>query len=128
ALALAGLLPATGRWRRVPVACCLADASFAILAAGRVRTPAAVVGTWLAQYPAWVAGTGVGALGAPLLPARLLEASDGLVAVIFVVLAVESCADRRQAAVAGLAAAIAAAGLLALPGPLALPLAAVLAS
>jgi predicted branched-subunit amino acid permease len=126
-LALAGLLPETGRLRRVVLGCCLVDASFAMLAARRVRMPAAVAGTWLAQYPAWVAGTAVGALGAPLLPARLLAASDGLVAVIFVVLAVEACAERRQAAVAVLAAAIAAVALLAVPGPLALLLAAGLA-
>jgi predicted branched-subunit amino acid permease len=127
-LALAGLLPSTGRWRRVLLACCLADATFAIVAAGRVRTPAGIAGTWLAQYPVWVAGTALGALGAPLLPARLLAASEGLVAVIFAVLVVEVCTDRRQAAVAALAAVLAAAGLLALPGTLALPVAALLAS
>ncbi len=127
-LALAGLLPSTGRWRRVLLACCLADATFAIVAAGRVRTPAAIFGTWLAQYPAWVAGTALGALGAPLLPARLLGASEGLVAVIFAVLVVEACTDRRQAGVAALGAAGAATAMLALPGTLALPIAAVLAS
>lgn len=127
-LALTGLLPGTPRWRRVLAACCMADASFALLAAGRARSAAAVVGTWLAQYPPWVAGTAVGALAAPLLPARLLEASEGLVAVIFSVLAVEAAAaGRRQAAVAVTAGAGVAAAMLVLPGSVALPVAAVLA-
>jgi predicted branched-subunit amino acid permease len=127
-LALTSLLPGTPRWRRVLAACCMADASFALLAAGRARSAAAMVGTWLAQYPAWVAGTAAGVLAAPLLPARLLEASDGLVAVIFAVLAVEAAtAGRREASVAVTASAGVAAAMLVLPGPVALPLAAVLA-
>ena len=127
-LALAGLLPAAGRWRRVLLACCLADATFALVAARRVSTQAGIVGTWLAQYPVWVVGTAVGALGAPLLPARLLTASEGLVAVIFAVLVVELCTDRRLAGVAALAATGTVAVMLALPETLALPVAAVLAS
>ena len=127
-LALAGLLPGTPRWRRVLAACCMADASFALLAAGRARSAAAVAGTWLAQYLPWVAGTAAGALAAPLLPARLLEASEGLVAVIFAVLAVEAAAaGRGNAAVAGTAGAGVAAAMRRLPGSVALPVAAVLA-
>lgn len=127
-LALTGLLPGTPRWRRVLAGCCMADASFALLAAGRARSAAAMVGTWLAQYPTWVAGTAAGVLAAPLLPARLLEASDGLVAVIFAVLAVDAAAaGRREAAVAVAAAAGVGAAMLVLPGSVALPLAAVLA-
>jgi predicted branched-subunit amino acid permease len=127
-LALAGLLPSAGRWRRMLLACCLADATFALVAAERVRTQAGIVGTWLAQYPVWVVGTAVGAVGAPLLPARLLAASEGLVAVIFAVLVVEVCTDRHQAGVAALAATGTVAAMLALPAALALPVAAVLAS
>jgi len=127
-LALSGLLPGTPRWRRVLAACFLADASFALLAAGRTRTVAAVFGTWLAQYPAWVVGTAVGALAAPLLPGRVLEASDGLIAVIFAVLAVEAAlAGRREAAVAVVAGAGVAAAMLVVPGAVALPAAAMLA-
>lgn len=127
-LALAGLLPAVGRWRRMLLACCLADATFALVAAERVKTQAGIVGTWLAQYPVWVAGTAIGAFGAPLLPARLLAASEGLVAVIFAVLVVEVCTNRRQVGVAALAATGTATAMLALPGTLALPIAAVLAA
>jgi len=106
----------------------MVDASFALLASGRVRTVAAFIGTWLAQYPAWVAGTAVGVLAAPLLPARLLEASDGLIAVIFAVLAVEAAAaGRRETAVAVTAGAGVAVAMLAVPGSIALPVAAVLA-
>jgi len=127
-LALAGLLPHAPRSRRVVAAICMVDTTFALLAAGRVGTVAAMVGTWLAQYPAWVAGTAVGVLAAPLLPARLLEASDGLIAVIFAVLAVEAAAaGRREAAVAVAAGAGVAAAMLVLPGSIALPVAAVLA-
>lgn len=128
-LALAGLLPDAPRWRRVLAACCLADASFGLLAAGRGRSPAAVAGMWLPQYVAWLAGTAAGVLAAPLLPARLLEASDGLVAVIFAVLAVEAArTGRRPAAVAVAATIGAGAALLVLPGSVALPAAAVVAS
>jgi predicted branched-subunit amino acid permease len=127
-LALTGLLPGAPRWRRVVAACCMVDASFALLASGRVRTVAAFIGTWLAQYPAWVAGTAVGVLAAPLLPARLLEASDGLIAVIFAVLAVEAAAaGRRETAVAVAAGAGVAVAMLAVPGSIALPVAAILA-
>jgi predicted branched-subunit amino acid permease len=128
-LALGGLLPGTARWRRVLAACCMADASFALLATGRARTPLAMVGTWLAQWPAWVAGTAAGALAAPLLPARLLQASEGLVAVIFAVLAVDAAArGRREMMVAVAAGAGVAAAMLLLPGSVALPVAAVAAS
>jgi predicted branched-subunit amino acid permease len=120
-LALSGLLPDESRWRRLLAACCLADASFALLATGRVRSPGSVIGTWLAQYAAWVAGTAAGVLAAPILPSRLLEASDGLIAVIFVVLAVEAAAaGRREAAVAVFASVLVAGSLLVLPGSVAL--------
>jgi predicted branched-subunit amino acid permease len=128
-LALSGLLPDASRWRRVLAACCLADASFALLAAGRVRSLGAVVGTWLAQYAAWVAGTTVGVLAAPLLPSRLLDASDGLIAVIFAVLAVDAAsAGRREAAVAVGGAAGVVAAMLVVPGSVALPAVAILAA
>ncbi|HXM55426.1 MAG TPA: AzlC family ABC transporter permease [Candidatus Dormibacteraeota bacterium] len=128
-VALAGLLPGRPRWQRILAGCCMADASFALLAAGRFRTPAAMVGTWLPQYFSWVAGTAIGVLAAPLLPARLLEASDGLVAVIFVVLAVETAATGRwQTAIAILAAAAAAAAALLLPSSVALLATAILVS
>lgn len=124
-LALSGLLPGTPRWRRVLAACCLADAGFALLATGRSRTATAVVGTWLPQYASWVVGTAVGLVAAPLMPPRLLEASDGLVAVIFAVLAVEAArAGRRETAVAVAAAAGVGAAMLVLPGSAALPVAA----
>jgi predicted branched-subunit amino acid permease len=127
-LSLAALLPAASRPRRVLAACGLADASFALMAAGRLRSPAAVLGSWLGMYPAWVAGTATGALAAPLLPARLLAASDGLVAVIFAVLAVEACTSCRQVAIASAAVGGVALAMLAVPGAVALPITAVLAS
>jgi predicted branched-subunit amino acid permease len=128
-LALGGLLRDTVRWKRVLAACCMADASFALLATGRARTPAAMLGTWLAQWPPWVAGTAAGALAAPLLPARLLQVSEGLVAVIFVVLAVDAAArGRGELAVAVVAGAGVAVAMLLLPGSIALPVAAVAAS
>lgn len=126
-LALTTLLPGRSRWRRMLAAWCMADASFALLAAGRARSVAAVAGTWLAQYPAWVIGTAAGAVAAPLLPPKLLDASGGLVAVIFGVLAVEAATGRREAVVAAGAAAGAAAAMVVLPGSLALPVAALLA-
>ena len=46
-------------------------------------------------------GTGVGALATPVLPAgALVPVSDALIAAIFSVLALQACADRRQALVA----------------------------
>jgi predicted branched-subunit amino acid permease len=126
-LALIALLPGRSGPRRVLAAWCMVDASFALLAAGRARSVSAVVGTWLAQYPAWVIGTAAGAVAAPLLPARLLDASAGLVAVIFGVLTVEAATGRREAVVAAGAAAGVAAAMLVLPGSLALPAAALVA-
>jgi predicted branched-subunit amino acid permease len=128
-LALANLLPGTPRWLRVLSACCLGDASFALLAAGPARSARVVIGSWLPQYGAWIAGTAAGVLAAPLLPARLLEASDGLVAVIFAVLAVEAArAGRRETAVAVAAGAGVGAAMLVVPGSVALPVGAILAS
>jgi predicted branched-subunit amino acid permease len=123
-LALPGLLPRAARWRRVLAACWLVDASFALVAAGRVRSAAALFGTFLAGYLSWVAGTAGAAVLAPLLPRGLLDASDGLIAVIFAVLAVEACRSRQDAAVAIASAGAVGVAMLALPGPLALPLAA----
>jgi predicted branched-subunit amino acid permease len=125
ALSLVRLLPGTPRWRRVVAACCLADASFALVAAERVRSASGVVGMFLPMYVAWVGGTLVGAVAAPLLPPTLLSASDGLIAVIFAVLTVEVCTGRPQAAVAIGAAAAAAAAMLVVPGAVALPVAAI---
>lgn len=127
-LALTTLLPTPSRWRRVLAACGLADASFALVAAGRLRSPAAVLGSWISMYSAWIGGTVAGSFAAPLLPSRLLAASEGLVAVIFAVLAVEACTSGRRAAVATLAAAGVALAMLAVPGAVALPVTAVLAS
>src|SRR5437879_11944107 len=52
-LALPGLLPDAPRWRRVLAACWVVDASFALVAAGRVRSVAALFGTFLAGYLSW---------------------------------------------------------------------------
>jgi predicted branched-subunit amino acid permease len=127
-VALTGMLLAAPRWQRVLAACSVADASFALAAATRTRSPWFVAGTWLTTYSSWVAGTAAGMLAAPLLPARVLAASGGLVAVIFAVLAVEVCASRRQAAVAAAAAAGVAAATLVVPGYVALPAMAALAA
>jgi predicted branched-subunit amino acid permease len=126
-LALVRMLDGT-RWRRLLVACGIADASFAVLVARQARSPATVFGTWLGLYPAWIAGTAAGAMAAPLLPSALLSTSDGLVIVIFAVLAVEVCVDRAQVNVALTSAAAAVTASLVLPGAVALPLAAAAAS
>src|SRR5438309_9027645 len=65
-LALPGLLPRAPRWRRVLAACWLVDASFALVAAGRVRSAAALFGTFVAGYVSWVVGTVGAAALAPL--------------------------------------------------------------
>jgi predicted branched-subunit amino acid permease len=127
-IALLALLPGLTRWRRALVASCLADFSFALLAAGRVRSAAGLVGVWLGVYSAFVIGTAAGELAAPLLPASLRAASDGWIAVIFAVLLVEACTGRRQVGVAVCSAAGVGAAMLAVPGSLALPAAAILAS
>ena len=127
-LALLALLPGMARWRRALTACCLVDTSFAVLAAGRVRSAADFIGVWLGIYSAYVIGTAAGELAAPLLPASLRAVSDGWIAVIFAVLVVEACTDRRQVAVALGAAAGVGTAMLAVPGSLALPAAAILAS
>lgn len=126
-LALARMLDGA-RWRRLLVACGIADASFAVLAARQARSPAVVFGTWLGLYPAWIAGTAAGAMAAPLLPSGLLGTSDGPVIVIFAVLAVEVCVDRAQVRVALTSAAAAVTASVVLPGAVALPLAAAAAS
>jgi len=127
-VALTGMLREAPRWQRLLAACCIADATFALAAATDTRSPWFVVGTWLTSYPSWVAGTAAGMLMAPLLPARLLAASDGMVAVIFAVLAVEVCLSRRQAAVAVATAAGVGAAMLVVPGYVALPVMAMLAA
>jgi hypothetical protein len=65
---------------------------------------------------------------APTLPEGLRAASDGWIAVIFAVLAVEACSGHRQVGVALCAAAGVGAAMLVMPGSLALPAAAILAS
>jgi predicted branched-subunit amino acid permease len=127
-LALPGLLPDAARWRRVLAACWLVDASFALVAAGRVRSSAALFGTFVVGYLSWVAGTAGAAVLAPLLPRVLLDASDGLIAVIFAVLAVEACRSRRDAVVAISGAGAVGLAMLAVPGPVALPVAALAAT
>ncbi len=127
-VALTGMLRAAPRWQRLLAACCIADATFALAAATDTRSPWFVAGTWLTTYPSWVAGTAAGMLVAPLLPAQLLAASDGMVAVIFAVLAVEVCLSRRQAAVAVMTAAGVGAAMLVMPGYAALPVMATLAA
>jgi len=103
-LALGPLLEESSRWRRALSGCLLGDASFALLARlGRAR-PAYLLGTWVTQWAVWLGGTALGTLATPVLPAGdLATASDALVAAIFSVLAVEACADRRQALLAVLA-------------------------
>jgi predicted branched-subunit amino acid permease len=128
-LALAGRLAGVTRWRRVLTALCLCDASFALVAAGRVSSPAAMFGCWVNMYASWLAGTAIGAEGAGALPGRLLAASDGLIAVIFAVLVVEASESRMQAAVAVVSAGCVALAMLgAMPGTVALPIAATLVS
>ena len=104
------------------------DTSFAVLAAGCVRSAAGFIGVWLGIYSAFVIGTAAGELAAPLLPASLRAASDGWIAVIFAVLVVEACTDRRQFGVALGAAAGVGTAMLAVPASLALPAAPILAS
>jgi predicted branched-subunit amino acid permease len=116
-LSLGVLLREPTRWRRALVGCLVADASFALLARSGGAAPGYLVGTWLTQWTTWLLGTALGTLLTPLIPASTLaSASDALVAAIFAVLAVEACADRRQAlvAVAGGAAVAAASWALAL--------------
>lgn len=127
-LAVAGMLPDSPRWHRVLAACGLADASFALMVASGERSLAYLLGTWLAQYGPWVLGTAAGALAAPLLPDGVLAASDVLVAVIFVVLAVSVCTGRPDTAVAVLGALLAVVAGLVLPSGIALPIAAVVAA
>jgi predicted branched-subunit amino acid permease len=107
-LSLGRLLDEPSRWRRALAGCLLADASFALLARLGHARPAYLVGTWVTQWAAWVLGTALGTLASPVLPAgALASASDALVAAIFGVLAVEACADRKQALVAVAAGAVA---------------------
>jgi predicted branched-subunit amino acid permease len=107
-LSLGRLLDEPSRWRRALAGCLLADASFALLARLGQARPAYLLGTWVIQWGAWILGTALGTLASPLVPAGVLaSASDALVAAIFGVLAVEACADRRQALVAVAAGAAA---------------------
>jgi predicted branched-subunit amino acid permease len=115
-LSLGLLLREPRRWRRAVAGCLMADASFALLARSGGAVPGYLVGTWLTQWTTWLLGTALGTLLTPLIPASTLaSASDALVAAIFAVLAVEACADRRQAlaAIAGGATAAAASWALA---------------
>jgi len=115
-LSLGLLLREPRRWRRAVAGCLMADASFALLARSGGAVPGYLVGTWLTQWTTWLLGTALGTLLTPLIPSSTLaSASDALVAAIFAVLAVEACADRRQAlaAIAGGATAAAASWALA---------------
>jgi predicted branched-subunit amino acid permease len=116
-LSLGLLLREPSRWRRALIGCLVADTSFALLARLGGATPGYLLGTWLTQWTTWLLGTALGTLLTPLVTASALaSASDALVAAIFAVLAVEACADRRQAvaAIAGGAAVAAASWGLAL--------------
>jgi predicted branched-subunit amino acid permease len=62
----------------------------------------------MTQWTAWLGGTALGALAAPVLPAgAMASASDALVAAIFSILALEACSDRKQVLVAVAAGAVA---------------------
>ena len=112
-LALGALLDESSRWRRALASCLLVDASFALISrVGRARLgrarPGYLLGAWVTQWAAWLGGTALGTLTTPALPpGGLAAASDALVAAIFSVLAIEACADRRQALVAAAAGAAA---------------------
>ena len=102
-----GPLPA---WRRGLLAGLVADAGFAAFLAARRRGPRFLIGTWLGQYVAWLAGTVAGLLAASALPPALTRATAAMVPILFAVMAVQAARAGRAALVTAIAAGLLAVG------------------
>jgi 4-azaleucine resistance transporter AzlC len=106
-VALAAALPG-GPLRRAVEGQAVNDASWAIAHQGAGRFDRdQLLGSTLPQYPGWVLGTAIGALGGDLIgdPERL--GLDALFPAFFLALLVAEVGDRRTVAVALLGAAVA---------------------
>ena len=97
-------------WRRLFLSAVLVDSSFVMMTRHRHdRLGRYLVGMGLCNYASWIVGTAAGALLGPTLPHSWAPVVEALTIVIFVVLTVEPCDNRRTvaAAVAGAGAALA---------------------